>query len=780
MQQAMNKIIVLLLMALQAQICLAQITDIQGKVSDKHGNAISMATVTAKDDEGKVIAGCFSDSDGCFHITVTEKARELSVSCVGYNDYHSALDTTGRLIVFNVPLEAAVNGLGEVTVTSRKPLITRKADRIILNAERLNAAATNFLDVLKCAPGIIVQDDDISMLNKGRIIVLMNGRELKMDMKALCVYLTTLSPDKLKQVEVMTMPPAKYSAEGNTGIINLVTKKIKNDYLGGYVSNRLSIKEHVYDGVSLSAEYKHDKIEAYANAGLGIGTMQMNNVDRISYPGENWNTDNRKLKSNDYALATAGMDYGLTKNSSLGFILSYSNMQPDTKSLSNTLIRNKADNEQTGHFQTATNFECDYNRWNSNMHYNLENIGRDGVLSVDMDYLKYNIKDHVSLQSAYDETLNYSNFPKTEISIYQVKADLKMPIGNAVLSYGNAYSISKTDNLTNYEYMNADYDLNDHFVYRENIFATYVDMKYKFSERLETKVGLRGEYCKSDGNSLKLNSRKVKRQFDLFPTAYLNYNWNDENSVSLSVSGRINRPSYVDINPFATYTDAHTIQKGNPNLLPEKSYSAEVGYTYKDFSVSASVLRRTRVISAYTSIDQVKKDITVTTDNVMTKHMWSLDSSYYLDKTSWFDFSVDGSIYLIKSKHAQGYDMKNVSQVSTFLYVNNNFYLNKKKTFVVNLWGQYQGKEKDVVGASAPRYRVDVALKYLLLNKRMSIGMEFQNMLSSHSKSTVEMNGASYTCDGKPYRVLNLSLSYRLGKTLNVKRKDFGIDTNRL
>ena len=68
--------------------------------------------------------------------------------------------------------------------------------------------------------------------------------------------------------------------------------------------------------------------------------------------------------------------------------------------------------------------------------------------------------------------MNYSNFPKTEISIYQVKADLKMPIGNVVLSYGNAYSISKTDNLTNYEYMNADYDLNDHFVYRENIFAT--------------------------------------------------------------------------------------------------------------------------------------------------------------------------------------------------------------------------------------------------------------------------------------------------------------------
>lgn len=776
----MSKIIVLFLMALYAQICLAQTIEIQGEVSDKHGNAISMATVVAKDDKGKVIAGCFSDSVGSFHMTITEKTVELLVSCVGYVDYHSPLDTTSKQIVAHVLLEPAVNNLGEVVVTSKKPLITRKIDRIILDAERLNAAATNFLDVLKCTPGVIVQDDDISMLNKGKIIVLMNGRELKMDKKALCVYLTTLSSNKLKQVEVMTTPPAKYSAEGNAGIINFVTKKIRNDYLGGYVSNRLSIKEHVYDGISLSAEYKHNKLVAYANAGLGLGTMQMNSASHIAYPCENWNTNNRKLKSNDYALATAGVDYGLSKSSSVGFILSYSNMQPDAKSLSNTLIRNKTSNEQTGRFQTNTNFQCDYNRWNSNVHYSLENIGHNGVLNVDADYLEFNIKDHVSLQTAYDETLGYSNFPKTKINIYQVKADLEMPIGKAVLSYGNAYSISKTDNLTRYEHMSTGYDLNDHFIYRENIFATYVDMKYKFSERLETKIGLRGEYGRLDGNSLKLNNRTVKRQFDLFPTAYLNYNWNDESSVSLSVSSRINRPSYVDINPFTTYTDAHTIQKGNPNLLPEKSYSAEVGYTYKDFSVSASVLKRTRVISAYTSIDQTKKDITVTIDNVMKKHMWSLDFSYYLDKISWFDTSVDCSIYLITSKPAPGYNLKNISQVSTFLYVNNNFYFNKKKTFMANLWGQYQGKEKDVVGTTAPRYRVDAALKYLLLNKRMSIGIEFQNMLSSHSKSTVEINGASYTYNGTPYRVLNLSLSYRLGKTLNVKRKEFGIETNRL
>ncbi|ERI88847.1 hypothetical protein HMPREF1981_00232 [Bacteroides pyogenes F0041] len=71
------------------------------------------------------------------------------------------------------------------------------------------------------------------------------------------------------------------------------------------------------------------------------------------------------------------------------------------------------------------------------------------------------------------------------------------------------------------------------------------------------------------GNSIKLNRRTRNNQFDLFPTAFLNYSWSDNNSLSMSVSNKINRPSYVDISPFTTYIDSHTIQSGNPKLLPE-------------------------------------------------------------------------------------------------------------------------------------------------------------------------------------------------------------------
>lgn len=767
-----------LLAAIIAQTAYAQTIKLSGKITDKQGVAIDMATIVVKDSVGKIVAGCTSDSLGCFTMEVMPQAYTVHISCIGYADYTHQIGDKNAFV--SVTLNDAAIGLGEVTVTAKTPLIRREIDRVVLNAERLDAIATNFMDVLKHTPGVIVQDDVISMLNKGKIIFLMNGREIKMDMKGLVTYLSSLPSDNLKQIEVMTTPPAKYSAEGNAGVINIVTKKLKNNYFGGYAADRLSIKECVYDGASLSLQYKHNRLEAYVNTGVGFGTMQSDSKSCIDYTSEIWNTTNRRLKSNDYVVTTAGADYVLTKNSSMGGIISYINMQPDADNTAKTTILPSGTNNWSKYFETITDFNSNYNRYNANLHYVLNNIGKGGLLNVDADYLNYTINDQVDLQTTHDEDLSYLNYPKTAINIYQAKADMEMPIGRCTMSYGVAYSQSKTDNRTDYERISSGQDLSDHFIYRECILAAYADMKYKFSDKLDVKCGVRGEYGKLDGNSIKMNNRTVKHQFDVFPTTYLNYSWKDYNTLSLSVSSRINRPSYVDINPFTTYNDAHTVTTGNPNLLPEKSYTAELGYTLGNFSVSTSVMWKNRVISSYISIDKAHKLTTVTVDNVMKKQMYSLDASYYFDKLSWLDCNIEGSVYTIISKPIAGYNLEKVNNTSVFFYMNNNFYFNRKKTLMATLWGQYQSKEKDVVGESSSRYRVDLGLKWLVMGKRLSIGVEWQNLLASHTKSTVKSKDATYVFDSTPYRVVNLTVSYRFGKKLDVQKKKFGIDSDRL
>lgn len=192
--------------------------------------------------------------------------------------------------------------------------------------------------------------------------------------------------------------------------------------------------------------------------------------------------------------------------------------------------------------------------------------------------------------------------------------------------------------------------LDDHFRYGESIFAAYADLRGKLNDKTEAKVGIRCEYGVLDGKSFKMSQQSVKHQFDLFPTLYIKYRCNDDNTLSLSVTSRINRPNYVDLNPFTTYVDAHTIQTGNPNLQPMKSYMAELGFTHKAFSISASAKRITSVMSTYTDIDEVGKMTRHTVDNVMDKSVYNLNLSYYFDCLKWLDSYLDGSVYMVSSE----------------------------------------------------------------------------------------------------------------------------------
>lgn len=754
--------------------------NITGTITNRQGEAVDLATIVLKDSLGKTVAGCTSDSLGHFVITnVPEQARTLFVSCLGYKDCSYAIKT-GQTF-FKFVLDTSTTALQEVTVTSKVPLIKREADRIVVNAEKLNAIATSFLDVLKHTPGVLVQDEDISMLGKNKILFFMDDRQIKMDMKALIVYLNALPSNNLKAIELMKTPPAKYSAEGDAGVINFVTRKLQNNYLGGLATNKLSIKEHVYDDAGVSLQYKRDQVEAYVNTGFGLGKMDYKSSTDIDYLQEKRVTDSQRKKDNGYVIVTTGIDYILTPKSTLGAIFSYNYMSPDAVKTGKTSVWPQCDIEtMEKQFETYTTSKVDYNRYNANIHYQLAHIGQKGRLNVDADYLNYHIEDAVHLETAGTEDLSYLNRPRTTIKVYQAKADLTLPFKKSTVSCGTVYTRSTTENLTNYQSLSLERDLNDHFLYKEGVWGSYADIKIRLSQQWNVKAGLRTEYGVLDGHSLKLNQQTVKHQLDLFPTFFVGYEPDEDNSFSLSVSSRINRPNYSDINPFTTYVDANTITTGNPNLLPEKSYVTDLGYSHGDFSVSANITWRNRAIADFTRLNNQTHISTTTIDNIMKKQMYSLDLSYYFDKLKWLYTDIEGDFYTIYSQPVSNLYGNKTHCFSAFLYMNNNVYFNQARTLVANLWGQYQAKEEDAGGTSPSRYRVDFGLKWLLLQKKLSIGIEMRNLLASAPQWIVVSDGAVSRESFTPYRVFTISLSYKFGKKLDVEKKDFKIDSDRL
>jgi outer membrane receptor for ferrienterochelin and colicin len=84
------------------------------------------------------------------------------------------------------------------------------------------------MDVLEKSPGIQVdKDGNISLKGKQGVMVMLDGRPTYLSGTELANLLRGMESSQIEQIEIMTNPPAKYDAAGNSGVINIKTKKNK-------------------------------------------------------------------------------------------------------------------------------------------------------------------------------------------------------------------------------------------------------------------------------------------------------------------------------------------------------------------------------------------------------------------------------------------------------------------------------------------------------------------------------------------------------------------------
>ena len=738
---------------------------IKGHVLDNNGGKVEMATLSLRDSLQRFLGGALSDASGAFNITLVPKVYYIECSHIGFKQVRVTLKDLAANNG-NIILEDSANYINDVVITGKKPLIRRELDRVILDAGRLNSAAMNFLDVLQVTPGVIVSEESIGMLGKSKISFYMNGRKLNMSDKELLTYLKSLSSSDLASVEVMTTPPAKYSAEGDAGIINFVTKKKAQDYIGGNLNNTLSIKERTYDDFSANVQFNKNKLQSYINLGGGFGDAFYKNVQTTEYPNENWIRHQELVKSNKFYMGSVGMDYSISKNTSVGFKGGILSICPNAKYDINT--QKNAGEEAIGEYATNHDAKRTNNRYDVNVHLDQKNIGKGGTLQVDADYLRYNVSDKENLQSADAEAFNYQNETTRNISIYSAKADMEFPFSTkGSIGYGVSFYHTKTDNKVDYSKNSLNTNLDDHFLYKEYVTAAYVEGSYRFTDKLSTKLGVRTEYTHTKEVSLYTNDTHKKNYLKVFPTAYIGYDFSENNSLSFSATSRIVRPDYSDVNPFVYYLDANNKEAGNPLLQPTKLYTLSLGYTLGNLNVSCTYDFKDDGIGDWTTIDSDKHMVSSFRDNILKTSMWSFEVSYYLDKCKWFDSYISGSISPTHSKALHETGNLSVNNSIVFIYMNNNVYFDKNKTWSFNFWGQYNSREKYAVGETPDRYQTGCGLKGVLFNKKLSVGINVMSLFANAQKYIVTSDGMTNTTKYSPYRVCKISLSYNFGKRLS-------------
>jgi outer membrane receptor for ferrienterochelin and colicin len=64
-------------------------------------------------------------------------------------------------------------------------------------------------------------------------MVMLDGKLMRMSMPQVLTLLNGISADDIEKIELLNTPPAKYDADGNAGLINIITKKNKQQGTNG-------------------------------------------------------------------------------------------------------------------------------------------------------------------------------------------------------------------------------------------------------------------------------------------------------------------------------------------------------------------------------------------------------------------------------------------------------------------------------------------------------------------------------------------------------------------
>ena len=327
-----------------------------------------------------------------------------------------------------------------------------------------------------------------------------------------------------------------------------------------------------------------------------------------------------------------------------------------------------------------------------------------------------------------------------------------------------------TRNRINYDTSDPTLVQDDYFHYKEQIYALYADYNRAFGKQFSMQLGLRMEHTRTTGISESENTTDKHDYTRLFPTLYFLYSPNEQNALNLSLSNRISRPSQNMVNPFPFYQNKYTYARGKEDLKPSYTYNAELGYTFKNnLNISAFYSYSDDVFFQVVGLDPETNISSFLWDNFMETHSFGLNNSYTF-RTKWMQAYV---------QHGVNYSRTTSSAASTsaeekgWAYnssLRNTFFLNPKKTFIGTLSGWFTSRQYSGVYLIKPTYGVSAGLLYRMLDNKLSLSLNVNNILISHSKLETVSNGVRMTTDNQfAFTGFRIGVSYTFGGDIRSK-----------
>jgi hypothetical protein len=778
-----KRVMVWVALASMATLLPAQTYRLSGCVQDENRQPVEVANVLLKQAKDSIyITGMLTDTQGCFSFDQPLGEYLLHITLIGSEDLYVPVVLQGNKNVGELTLKSSSALLDEVTVTAARPVIKRLVDRVVFDAHNTIASAGgSALDLLREVPGLQVGQNSIGIIGKGGIKVYINDRETKLSGDELIDYLRSYDASQILKVEVITTPPSQYDAAGNAGIINIRLKSRPKDYVGGTASASYSTGEkdnYGYGGINLNLS--KGRVSSFLNGGTTQGNYETREKNYRYFPQNTWNSRADYTNYMNSFYLQGGVDISLERDWTVGMQAIYNHSAPKPgNALSWTEVYDASTAVLDSLLYSNSDKDTSSDRLNLNFHTDKVWDDKGKKMTWDVDYLRDNRDENMGFLSKTllpngteipGTNFDYNYLQHRKVDVVSSALDFILPFEKYKITAGAKVSFTNTRNGINYDTSDPTLVQDDYFRYKEQIYALYADYSREFSERFSMQLGLRMEHTRTTGISEAKDTEDKHDYTRLFPTVYLLYSPTDGHALNFSFSNRISRPSQNMVNPFPFYQNKYTYACGREDLKPSYTYNAELGYTLKNnFNVSAYYSYSDDVFFQVVDLDAETNVTSFLWENFMQTHAFGLNNSYTF-RTKWLQTYAQHGVSYRRTTSSAATTSPEEKGWAYNASLRNTFFFNEKKTLLATLSGSYSSRQYQGIYLMSPTYSVSAGMLYRLLNNKLSLSLNVNNLFVSHSKLETMSNGLKIIADNQfAFASFRIGVSYTFGGDIRSK-----------
>ncbi|WP_158991527.1 outer membrane beta-barrel family protein [Mucilaginibacter sp. L196] len=689
--------------------------------------------------------------------------------------------------------------LGEVSITANAPLVESHIDKIVYNAEKdITNVGGNASDVLQKVPLVAVDiNGNVSLRGDANVKVLINGKPSGAMSASLSDVLKTIPADQIKSIEVITSPSAKYDAEGSAGIINIITKQKNVSGVSGSVSGGIGTRQN---NGNFNLNYNKNRLSISANIGGNLTWPQTSLTNFNQYitkaPDTAHNTANRTSIIKRYGTIssiTAGYDVNSYNSITSTFRYNrggFNQTGPSHNTSSGSMLSSKGiDSAYNNIYDNQTiqhNLFYGFD-WSVDYTHKFHKEGEELDLSAQWSHSIVNT-DYTNTYTGEAGVVPYSNqrgLNDGTNNEYTFQVDYTLPISKTLkFEAGGKTTIRRLN--SNFDTFGGD-DLDvqdpvnsDIYDYNQNVYAGYSVFTITLPKNYTILAGGRFENTTINGDAIseEPNLPAVNQNYNIFiPSLTIQKQFGTSQTLKLSYSKRITRPSLTYLNPFVNMSNPQSESEGNPDLRPEISQTVELNY---NTFIKSSVINFSIY---YKHINGLIESIVVpdSTGSAAKSDVGTVSTYQNIGSNNSWGSSFFGSINPIKILTIRGsINAYTYSPDPTGLFASDH---SAEGTYVqYNAFGMAEVDLKSIVGQvfaieNSPRRTIQgtnpsfsllgFGVKKQFDNKKASIGINVLQPFNKYKYFDQNISGPGLTQTSStafPFRSVGLTFSYSFGK----------------